>query len=452
MSLLPSRRPSAANALVTQTIRNFPSETAEVIGRHDARIERTTVLLLAVMVIVAIALAGVINLDRVVTSPGRMVSVEGTLVVQPLEVAIIRGIKVQQGEVVHKGQSLATLDPTFTNADVGDLQHQVASLTAEIARLTAERDGKEYQAIPGDAYSTLQAQIWAQRHSEYAGSINDFDERLKSLNEQSVKATKDVEFYKSRLQLQQEIEDMRTTLEKHEVGSHLNSLLAKDNRLEVARNLAAAENTIQVAGHDTEALKAQRVVYNNQWHDTLLKDLVTRQNSLDTATEQLSKAQKRQDLVDLQAPEDAVVLNIAKVSVGSVVQSAEELFTLVPVRSGLEAEVDMDAKDQGFVQPGDPVEIKLDAYRYLQHGTLKGVVKTISSDSFTQKDNSTAPSAPYYRGRIEITSTALRNVPSSFRLIPGMPLQADIIVGHRTILSYILEGAIRNVNEGMREP
>ena len=128
MSLLPSRRPSAANALVTQTIRNFPSETAEVIGRHDARIERTTVLLLAVMVIVAIVLAGVTNLDRVVTSTGRMVSVEGTLVVQPLEVAIIRGIKVQQGEVVHKGQSLATLDPTFTNADVGDLQHQVASL------------------------------------------------------------------------------------------------------------------------------------------------------------------------------------------------------------------------------------------------------------------------------------------------------------------------------------
>jgi len=452
MSLLPFRRQPPANALVARTIRDFPSETAEVIGRHDARIERTTVLLLAVMVIVAIVLAGVTNLDRVVTSTGRMVSVEGTLVVQPLEVAIIRGIKVQQGEVVHKGQSLATLDPTFTNADVGDLQHQVASLSAEIARLTAERDGKEYLAIPGDSYSTLQAQIWAQRHSEYASSINDFDERLKSLNEQLVKAAKDVEFYKSRLQLQQEIEDMRTTLEKHEVGSHLNSLLAKDNRLEVARNLAAAENTIQVATHDVEALKAQRVVYNNQWHDTLLKDLVTRQNSLDTATEQLSKAQKRQDLVDLQAPEDAVVLNIAKVSVGSVVQSAEELFTLVPVRSGLEAEVDMDAKEQGFVQPGDPVEIKLDAYRYLQHGTLKGVVKTISSDSFTQKDNSTVPTAPYYRARIEITSTALRNVPSTFRLIPGMPLQADIVVGHRTILSYIMEGAVRNVDEGMREP
>jgi hemolysin D len=451
MVLLPSRRPSAANALVTQTIRNFPSETAEVIGRHDARIERTTVLLLAVMVVAMIVLAGIIQLDRVVTSPGRMVSIEGTLVVQPLEVAIIKSIKVQQGEIVHKGQSLATLDPTFTTADVSDLQHQVVSLSAEIARLTAERDGKEYLAVPGDGYSALQAQIWAQRHSEHAGSLNDFDERLKSLNEQSVRATKDVEFYRSRLQLQEEIEGMRTTLEKHEVGSHLNSLIAKDNRLEVARNLSAAENTIQVAGHDIEALKAQRVVYNNQWHDTLLKDLVIRQNSLDTAMQQLSKAQKRQDLVDLQAPEDAVVLNIAKVSVGSVVQGAEELFTLVPVRSGLEAEVDMDAKDQGFVQPGDPVEVKLDAYRYLQHGTLKGVVKTISSDSFTQKDNSTV-SAPYYRARVEITSATLRNVPPTFRLIPGMPLQADIIVGHRTILSYILEGAIRNVDEGMREP
>ena len=460
MSLLPSRRPSAISVANTRTIQHFQSETAGVIGRSDARIERTTIWLLTIMVLIALALAAVVHLDRVVTSPGRMVAIEGTLVVQPLDTAIVRGIKVRRGEVVHQGQTLATLDPTFTTADVSDLQHQISSLTAEIARLTAERDDAQYAAIPDDSYSELQAQLWAQRHREYTSQVNDYDERLNSLHEQVRKAMADAEFYRSRLKLQQEIETMRTTLEQHETGSHLNTLIAQDSRLEIARNLASAENSILVSNHDIASLEAQRGVYVNQWHDTLTKDLVTRQGSLDTAKEQLAKAQKRRDLIDLQAPQEAVVLDIAKVSVGSVVQSGEEFFTLVPVGSEIEAEVDMDAKDQGFVQPGDPVEIKLDAYRYLQHGTLKGRVKTISSDAFnqqpadssTQRDTAAPTRPPYYRARVEITSTKLRNVPPSFRLIPGMPLQADIIVGSRTILSYILEGAVRNVNEGMREP
>jgi multidrug efflux pump subunit AcrA (membrane-fusion protein) len=87
----------------------------------------------------------------------------------------------------------------------------------------------------------------------------------------------------------------------------------------------------------------------------------------------------------------------------------------------------------------------------MQHGTAKGVIKTISEGSFTTDDNNT-PVAPYFKVRVAITEVKLRNVPAGFRLIPGMTLTGDIMVGRRTILSYLVEGGLRTGSEAMREP
>ncbi len=113
---------------------------------------------------------------------------------------------------------------------------------------------------------------------------------------------------------------------------------------------------------------------------------------------------------------------------------------------------------------GDPVRIKFEAYKFLEHGTAEGVVKTISQDSFTEVNDqdvvSTSQSSssasnvrsPYFDARITVTALNLHHVPSQVRLTPGMTLGADIIVGRRTILWYLLGGALRSGSEAMREP
>jgi multidrug efflux pump subunit AcrA (membrane-fusion protein) len=100
----------------------------------------------------------------------------------------------------------------------------------------------------------------------------------------------------------------------------------------------------------------------------------------------------------------------------------------------------------------------------MEHGIAEGVVKTISQDSFTEaatqdaltRTNYNRPStetvAPYFDTRIKLTAVKLHNVPPNTRLTPGMTVQADIVVGHRTILWYILGSALRSGAEGMREP
>jgi hemolysin D len=131
---------------------------------------------------------------------------------------------------------------------------------------------------------------------------------------------------------------------------------------------------------------------------------------------------------------------------------------LAPLRSPVEAEVHVDARDIGFIRPGDLVTVKFAAFNYVEHGTAEGTVRWISEGSFTTDDSGQAtppppgqPMPPYYLARIAFTKLALRNVPASFRLVPGMTVSADIHVGTRSAFIYMF-GGFAGLGEAMREP
>jgi hemolysin D len=155
--------------------------------------------------------------------------------------------------------------------------------------------------------------------------------------------------------------------------------------------------------------------------------------------------------VRLEAPEDAVVLKLAKLSVGSVLKEADPFVTLAPLHSPVEAEVHISAREIGFVRPGDGATVKLDPFNFVEHGTASGAVRWISEGAFMQDDNGNVVD-PYYKARIALTKVELTAVPDSFRLVPGMTLTADVNVGSRSVFMYMLRGVIRGVGEAMREP
>ena len=190
-----------------------------------------------------------------------------------------------------------------------------------------------------------------------------------------------------------------------------------------------------------------------QWQTQVDTDLAQRRAERDAALEQLAKATKHHELINLRAPSDAIVQNMAKLSVGSVLTEAAPLFTLVPIDVPLEAEIRIDADDIGFVRPGDPVAIKLAPYTYLEHGYVEGHLRVLSADAFTTTEERNGPPVrPYYKGFVDIDRIRLRDVPADFKLLQGTPVTADIKVGQRTLLSYLLTGALRTVDGAMREP
>jgi len=430
----------------------FQKDTEAIQNAPDPFLARFTLHLLALFVIGLITWATLSYLDKIVVAQGKVISVESNIMVQPLEMATIKKVLVHEGDVVRKGEVLATLDPTFTQADVLQLESRLANADALIARLEAEHDGKTY--VPSDdryGFGTLQQALWRERQAQYQSQMQNYEEKLARLQSNVTKFEMDRVHLNERLKVVREIENMRSTLLATQVGSKLNLLQATSDRIDIERNLVLNQNELQGNRHDLQALLAEREVFVQQWNGKIIEELTSQRNEREAMREQLTKARKRQSMVQLDAPTDAIVLEVSpKAAVGSIAKEAEALFTLVPVGSALEVEANIDARDLAFVQVGDKVRVKLDAYPYMQHGALDGEVATISEDSFSSKDDPTK--SLYYRARIKLLTTTLENVPSNFRLIPGMPLSADIKVGERRIITYFLRPILRGVDESLREP
>jgi HlyD family type I secretion membrane fusion protein len=415
---------------------------------------------LAAMIVVIFVFISFARLERIVMAPGRLVPIAGALTVQPLEKAIINRILVSVGDVVKKGQVLATCDPTFVQADLVQLQQKVASLSAQKRRLEAEETGQPFHAEPSDPYDLLQASIWKQRAMEFVSGVSDFDQRINSSEAQILGLRQNILHYQAHLKIATEAEDMYTKGADAGIASHLQAIQAHDQEIEMARQVAQQEDTLTSTQHLLDSLKEQRTVYIKKWHDENLTNLAGVRDQLEQAENDLTKAKKLSELVNLVAPMDAIVLTIPNLSTGGVAMDAEPLFSLMPLDAPLEVDAQIDASESGFVKVGDPVTIKFETYRFLEHGTAEGVVKTISQDSFTEapfqdtvtKSTPKDTSAPYFDARITVKAMHLHDVGPNVRLIPGMTLQADIIVGKRTILWYLVGGAIRSGAEAMREP
>jgi HlyD family secretion protein len=414
------------------------------------------------MVLALIAIAGLIPVDRVVTARGIVVSKAPTILVQPLETAIVRSIDVREGQHVQAGQILARLDPTFASADFGALSAQVTKLDAEVSRLRAEADGKPFVYSGNDPDWLLQASIYGYRKAQFDAKMDNYTHRLAELTALISRSQSDAAGYRERLGVARNIEHMRKQLEAEQAGSRLNTLQATDTRAEMERALSNANDTTEGAKRDQAALAAERDAFERGWQSDVSQQLAEAQGKLNDARELLNKAKLRRQLVELHAEGDSIVQSVAKVSVGSVLQSGDQLITLVPDDAPLEVEANISGSDNGFVHVNDPAAIKFDTFVYSQYGMAEGAVRVISPDSFTAQTEarhptSTVPVAssgtePFYRARITIQKVALHNVPAGFRIMPGMPVTADVKVGKRTVLQYLLGLILPVTREGMREP
>jgi HlyD family secretion protein len=442
----------------------FQSPTAAVIADRIPLTGRVTIWVIATAILSSIAITGFYPVDRVVTVPGKVVARTPNMVVQPLDTSIVRQISVREGQVVHAGDPLAMLDPTFAAADAGSIDSQVASLQAEVDRLEAESEGRVYLGN-GSPASQLQAMIFAQKHAERQARLENYRQRIDGARAKVAQTVSDIASYTEEFKVAETKEGMRRQLERMQVGSKLSTLDAGAQRAEVNRALQGAIANNASARNDLDALIAERDAYAQQIKGETGQQLIEQGRKLADAFEQQNKASLRRKLVDLRADHDAVVLSVAKVSVGSIVQSGDELITLVPTDVPLEVEASIPARDAGFVHGGNKAVIKFDTLPYTTYGYATGTLNTVSADSFSSPQNGRErPGRPtmsppeasnsnaFFRASLSMEDLKLHDLPEGFRMTAGMPVTTDIKVGKRTVLSYLLSRVVPTLTEGMREP
>jgi HlyD family secretion protein len=449
-------RNSPSRAVQLASVRQFQSEVATIREGNEPKGAIYTLRVFTALVVASLVAILVVRLDRVVSSThGKMVTTEPPIVFGALDTSLVKSIDAKVGQRVEKGQLLATLDPTFAAASVNQLKAQIDSLQTQIARDRAELDGAQLVFQPNDdpdygKYEKIQRELFNQHTAQFASQLLGFEQKIAGSEATIAKFKIDEGRYGDQERVAKQVEDMRRTEQEHGTGALLNLLIAAGARVESHRQALFDHNSVVESEQLLASQRADKEAYIQQTRTTTTLDLVKARNDLDTAVAQLDAALKHQELVRLTAPEASVVLSVANVSVGSVLQIGVPLITLTPIRAPLEARIWVSPRDVGFVRPGDSASIKVDAFSAAEHGTAQGKVRWISPDAFTLDDNG-QPTAAHYKAGIEVSDADFHDVPASFRLEPGMTLTADIGVGSRSLAQYLIGSMINTVDPNMRD-
>ena len=297
-----SWRLTSSSRFNAAVLESFHSETGALLAERGPLVARWILRLAAAALASAIVASGFVKIDRMVTGSGHIYSLRPTMVVQSLDRAIITSLRVREGDHVSAGQVLATLDPTFAAADVAQLNVQIESLNATIARLEAEHEGLEIATadLP-PRYVAIQQALWLQRHAEHEQRLRGYDAKIAEYQARLDKAQANIKNYASQLQVMSEVEDIRHKLYDLKDGSRLTYLEATNQRLGLARSLEQEKNALAETQHALESVRADRETFLRQWQGQVDAELIQHRTERDAAMEQLVKASKHNDLIDLRA-------------------------------------------------------------------------------------------------------------------------------------------------------
>jgi HlyD family secretion protein len=413
--------------------------------------------LVALLFLALLAVASIAQVDVVVTASGRLAPDAPPIVLQPIERAVIQELRVRPGDAVVRGQVLAVLDATFAAADAAALAAQRRGLLAQRQRLEAEMADT---ALPPpdatDSESLLQSVLHAQRQAVRMARLRAYDEEIESLAAGIRTLEQSGGLLAGQAEIALEVEAMRARLMEGQVGSRLNLLAARAQRLRADQELAQARNRMAELRHALRAKQAERLTWQDDWRRQLLEELVRIRAELSRTEETLAKASRLDALTLVTAPQDGIVLEVARRSIGSVLREAEPLVVLMPSDVPLIAEVAVRSADIGHLRPGDPVVLKIDAFPFQRHGALAGRLQSVAPDSFSRQGAAEGrpdpaaigPGGAFHASRIALVGA----LADGSRILPGMTLSAEIKVGTRRVIGYFLNPLLRGVRESIREP
>ena len=428
----------------------FQPDAVEIEERSLPRAAHIALFLILGLLMFALIWASWAQIDRTVNARGKLISQARTVVMQPFQSSIILELNARPGDYVRKGDLIAALDPTLNTADRSQLQSRIAVLRAEAARIMAERAGTELPPAEGDPHMAAQQALLLDRRAEKQAFLDGFDARIAELQSQAgVAAAKETQI-SAQLDLAQVKLANATQLVAANSGSKLRQSEARAAVIQFEAALIEKVREQERYGRQEIVVEAERQQYLSKWDRELRDRQLAIADEVRQLEFELEKAQRVSDFDAFYAEADGIVQDVTKKSVGSVVESAEVLFTMVPLDKGLDLELELSARDIGWVVVGQPVRIKLDPFPFQRHGTLEGTLTSLSPDAF-QRDVGNQTEV-YYRARVAISENNLRNLPDGFQMVPGITATAEVRIGKRTVLSYVTDPFHRALDESLKEP
>ncbi|MBE3637555.1 HlyD family efflux transporter periplasmic adaptor subunit [Mangrovicoccus algicola] len=379
-------------------------DTGHVDGSYRRRAlgrARWTIRLIFATVAIAIGWAAVAQIDEVTRGDGRVIPVRRMQTIQSLEGGILSELMVQEGEVVAAGQSLARLDPTRSRSAFLAAQGEIATLTAEVARLEAEvleQPVLDFGADPSATEAT-ELRLFTARRTKLEASLAALESEKDAIAQQ-----------------------IAITAPLAEGGS-----VSRIDVLELRQKLAALDGKIGET--------------RNAYVQDAYRDLAERRARLATLEQELVQKQDEFERTEIRSPVAGRVNDIDITTLGGVVQPGEQIMEITPIDDQLMIETRILPRDVAFIAPEMPASVKITAYDFSTYGDLRGTVVQISEDTVEEE----TPQGPqdFYQVMVRTEASYLERFGQQYAIRPGMIAQVDIESGKRSVLSYLTRPLLR---------
>ncbi len=407
--------------------------------------------------LIAWALLG--RLDVVAVAEGRLVP-EGYLkIVQPAEAGVVKEILVHEGERVRAGQVLMRMDTVMAEADIAAMALEQARLRLTLARIEAELDGRSFEPEDG-GFPALARELTEQfraNREALAAALAEERSRLRRAEQELAAARQQKTRLESVLPFYREEEAALEQLGEKGYSGKLELITKRRERIEKEQELATQVHVIASAQAAIEEAHKKLAQIEADYRRRLHAERQEVRAQLDRLVQELEKQKHRRDLLELRAPREGVVKELATHTAGTVVQPGTVLATLVPDTKKLKAEVWVSNEDVGFVHVGQEVALKFAPYRFQKYGMGRGQVAYVSADALTAEEVREAgfpvmPGAPLrYKALVALEKNVLEHKGHNYPLTAGMHVVAEIRLGERTVAEYLLSPIRKVWQEAGRE-
>jgi HlyD family type I secretion membrane fusion protein len=400
--------------------------------------------------------ASVAPIDSAAIAPGQVVVDGNRKQVQHLEGGIVGELMVREGSTVNAGDPLFRLDDTQTRATLDILLEQQRSSAALAARAEAEIRGQKDIRFPDwlkrqekspqvAGLLDSQVQVFRARREGMDSQIRILDQRSSQQREEIAGLDADVRAHTRQIELMSReaaiVEDLLGKgYERLPRLLDLQRRIAEveGNRGQIIARIARAN---QVIGELEEQKVNLRVALVNEASQKFDEER-TRQAELQ---ERIRATEDVLGRLLMSAPVGGKVVNLKVFTVGGVVPPRESVMEIVPGSGTLAVEAMVSLTDIDVVHAGLPVQLRFVALNQRSVPTLKGKVLDVSADRLIDPRSGQA----FYQARIGIDPDQPEL--KDFVLYPGMPVEALVVTGARTMLQYLAKPLVVGLARSMRE-
>jgi HlyD family secretion protein len=400
--------------------------------------------------------AATTELSGAVIAPGQLVVQSDVKKVQHPTGGVVATLNVQDGDSVAAGDVIIRLDDTVTRANLAIVVKSLQQLEARQARLEAERDGVATVEFPGTLRQHAadpevarliagETKLFELRRSAREGQKAQLAERAAQLNEEIGGLASQIAAKEREIELiSQELTGVRDLWEKKLVSiQRVNELERQAARLEGERGQLVAA-TAQAKGRISE-IELQVIQIDQDMRSEVATELRDIQGKVAELVERQIAAEDELRRIDIRAPQSGRVHQLAVHTVGGVIGPGEVLTLIVPVADDLTVEVKIAPQDIDQVQIGQAAVLRFSAFNQRTTPEVDGEVTRVSAD--LTLDERTGLS--YYTARIGLLEGEVARL-QGLSLAPGMPVEAFIQTGERTVLSYLTKPLTDNAMRSFR--